>query len=87
MPKKEEALIYESPDGGETVYAHYRDRPEIERWLVSAPNKQPDIFEYKDFGDCKYYAKDYPILQKQLDKLKTIWYTIKDEAEKKTASE
>ena len=68
-------LIYESPDGGDTVYAKYRDNNKIPRWLVES-NKQPDIFEFQDFEDCKAYAEDYPILKKQLDRLKTIWYTI-----------
>ena len=86
MPKKNGPLIYESPDGGDTVYAKYRDNNKIPRWLV-ASKKQPDIFEFQDFEDCKAYAEDYPILKKQLDRLKTIWYTIKDEAEKKTAAE
>ena len=52
------------------------------RWLLES-NKQPDIFEFQDFEDCKAYAEDYPYYsKKQLDRLKTIWYTIKDEAPK-----
>ena len=66
MPKKNGPLIYESPDGGDTVYAKYRDNNKIPRWLVES-NKQPDIFEFQDFEDCKAYAEDYPILKKQLD--------------------
>ena len=79
-------LIYERVD--DSVYARYRDAPhnKIPRWLVES-NRQPDIFEYQDFEDCKHYANQYPILKKQLDRLKTIWYTIKDEAEKKITAE
>ena len=51
------------------------------RWL-RVPISNPDIFEFQDFEDCKAYAEDYPYPKKQLDRLKTIWYTIKDEAPK-----
>ena len=42
-----------------------------------------DTFEYQDMLEA---SKSYPTLKKQLDKLQTIWYTIKDEAKKKTAT-
>lgn len=82
-----EALIYERVD--EVVYARYRDAPHntIPRWVVGGNPKQMDMFYGQEYEDMIEASKHYPTLKKQLDKLQTIWYTIKDEAKKKTAAE
>ena len=46
-----------------------------------------ELFDHWEFEEMMKASKDYPTLKKSLDKLFTIWYTIKDEAEKKTAAE
>jgi hypothetical protein len=80
-------LIYERVD--ETVYARYRDAPhnKIPRWEVGGSPKQMELFDHHDFNDMVKASKHYPTLKKSLDKLCTIWYTIKDEAEKKITAE
>ena len=82
-----EALIYERADG--VVYAGYRDAPhnKIPRWVVGGEPKQMDLFDSFEYQDMIKASDHYPTLKKQLDKLRTIWYTIKDEAEKKITTE
>lgn len=80
-------LIYERVD--DTVYARYRDPPhnKIPRWEVGGSPKQMELFDHWEFEEMMKASKDYPTLKKSLDKLFTIWYTIKDEAEKKITAE
>tara|TARA_B100001287_G_C22464195_1_gene426516 strand:- start:373 stop:642 length:270 start_codon:yes stop_codon:yes gene_type:complete len=80
-------LIYER--NGETVYARYRDPPhnKIPRWVVGGSPEQMELFDHFEFNDLVKASKHYPTLKKELDKLLTIWYTIKDEAEKKITAE
>jgi len=82
-----EALIYERVD--DVVYARYRDAPHnnIPRWIVGGDPKQMDLFDTFEYQDMLEASKSYPTLKKQLDKLQTIWYTIRDEAKEKTATE
>ena len=81
-------LIYER--NGETVYARYRAPPhnKIPRWVVGGSDpRQMELFDHWEFEEMMKASKEYPTLKKTLDKLFTIWYTIKDEAEKKTTAE
>ena len=80
-------LIYERVD--DTVYARYRDAPhnKIPRWEVGGSPKQMELFDHWECEEMMKASKDYPTLKKSLDKLFTIWYTIKDEAEKKITAE
>tara|TARA_B100000902_G_scaffold161089_1_gene156625 strand:- start:3295 stop:3564 length:270 start_codon:yes stop_codon:yes gene_type:complete len=82
-----QALIYERVD--EVVYARYRDAPHNKkpRWVIGGNPKQMELFDHHDFNNMARASKHYPTLKKQLDKLRTIWYTIKDEAEKKITAE
>jgi len=73
-------LIYERVDS--TVYARYRDAPynDLPRWVIgeAAPSGPEVPAEYRDWLAITRLAKDCPSLQKQLDKLFLIYYTIRD---------
>lgn len=75
-----EALIYERADG--VVYAHYRDKPEIERWIIGGDpagvaRAQGDLISYAEWRELCELSEDYPTLKKLLDTLVTTYYTIK----------
>ena len=79
-----EALIYERHDG--VVYARYRDPPfntMHERWIVGGDpagvaRAQGNLLEYGEWVKLCNLAKENPTLKKQLDKLVTTYYIIKD---------
>jgi hypothetical protein len=76
-----EALIYERTDG--VVYAHYRDKPEIPRWIIGGDpagvaRAQGDLLNYADWQNMCRLALKHPTLKKQLDKLVTTYYIVKD---------
>lgn len=74
-----EELIYERVD--DIVYARYINRPDIPRWVVGG-NPQKNLFaDYNQWSDMIEASKRYPTLKKALDKVETIWYTIKDETD------
>jgi len=82
--KPSEALIYERADG--VVYARYRDPPfnKLDRWIVGGDpagvaRAQGDLLSYSDWQDLCRLAKEHPTLEKQLDKLVTTYYIIKDD--------
>ena len=75
-----EPLIYERADG--VVYAHYRDKPEIPRWIIGGDpagvaRAQGDLINYSEWQELCELSKDYPTLRKLLDTLVTTYYTIK----------
>tara|TARA_B110000305_G_scaffold75614_1_gene84860 strand:- start:14482 stop:14730 length:249 start_codon:yes stop_codon:yes gene_type:complete len=80
MPKKKEpAMIYESPDGGATVYA----RPingKSERVLIEEP-KYPDwhLTELEISQVVDYASEGNKSLQIQLKKLKLIYNLIRED--------
>ena len=76
-----EAMIYERSDG--VVYAHYRDKPEIERWIVGGDpagvaRAQGDLLNYTEWQELCKLSLEYPTLKKLLDQLVTTYYTVKD---------
>jgi len=76
-----EAMIYERSDG--VVYAHYRDKPEIERWIVGGDpagvaRAQGDLISYSEWQELCELSENYPTLKKLLDTLVTTYYTIKE---------
>jgi hypothetical protein len=78
-----EALIYERADG--VTYARYRDPPHnnIPRWIVGGDpdgvsRAQGTLFSYTAWQDMMELAKEYPTLQKQLEKALTTYYMVKD---------
>ena len=76
-----EAMIYERSNG--VVYAHYRDKPEIPRWIVGGDpagvaRAQGDLISYSEWRELCELSEKYPTLKKLLDTLVTTYYTIKE---------
>lgn len=72
--------IYESPDGGKTVY---RRRPgDFERETIFKEN--PTLFDYGEFVQMIELSKTNPALTKALENLQLIYYTVKDERKDRT---
>ena len=76
-----EALIYERSDG--VVYAHYRDKPEIPRWIVggdpgAVARAQGEILDYGEWKNLCEVASKNPTLKNLMDKLVTTYYIVKD---------
>lgn len=73
-------IIYESPDGGQTVYGRYQG--EKERFLVGesikAVEKRLGIVEDHLWRDIRQEAKTNPTLQKALDRAIMIYRLSKD---------
>jgi len=79
-----QALIYERANG--ITYAKYRDPPhnKIPRWIIggdpdSVSAASGTLFSYTAWQDMMKLAKEYPTLQKQLQKALTTYYMLKDE--------
>ena len=76
-----EAMVYERSDG--VVYAHYRNKPEIERWIVGGDpagvaRAQGDLLNYAEWQELCALSLEYPTLRKLLDTLVTTYYTVKE---------
>ena len=79
-----EALIYERADG--VVYARYRDPPfntMYERWIIggdpgAVARAQGEILDYGEWKNLCAMCEEYITLKRQMDKLVTTYYTIKD---------
>jgi hypothetical protein len=76
-----EALIYERSDG--VVYAHYRDKPEIERWIIGGDpagvaREQGDLLSYSEWQELCELSLEYSTIKKLLDKLVVTYYTVKE---------
>lgn len=77
-----EPLIYERHDG--VVYARYRDKPEIPRWIVGGDpagvaRAQGRLLHWGEWQQLCDLALEHPTLKKQLDKLVQTYYIIKDD--------
>ena len=77
----DEALIYERSDG--VVYAHYRDKPEIPRWVIggdpgAVARAQGKLIDYSEWLKLCDLTETNVTLKKQMDKLVTTYYMIKD---------
>ena len=76
-----EALIYERSNG--VVYARYRDKPEIERWIIggdpgAVAQSQGEILDYAEWKNLCDMCEKYVTLKRQMDNLVTTYYMIKD---------
>ena len=76
-----EPLIYERANG--VVYARYRDRPDIERWIIGGdPNAvaraKGQLLHWGEWEDLQSLAQENSALKEQLDKTVTLYYLIKD---------
>ena len=70
------SYIYESPDGGKTVYAREIGDPPNKKILIGY---QLDLFEDINWYDVSLKARTNPTLQKALERAILIYETIKDE--------
>jgi len=76
-----EALIYERSDG--VVYAHYRDKPEIPRWIIggdpgAVARAQGKLLDYGEWQNMCQLATQNTTLKKLMDKLVTTYFMVKD---------
>lgn len=75
------ATIYESPDGGKTIYA--RERGSSDRVLVRTDPAIEEINQttklVEKLLDIVMLSKTVPALKEQLDKLETIYLLVKNE--------
>jgi hypothetical protein len=76
-----ETLIYERANG--VVYAHYRDKPEIPRWIVggdpgAVAREQGNLLSYMEWQELCELAEEYPTIKKLLDKVVIAYYMVKD---------
>lgn len=78
------ALIYERADG--VVYARYRDPPynSQERWVIGGDpggvaRAQGKLLDYGEWNNLCDMCEKYPTLKKQMDKLVTTYYMLKDD--------
>ena len=79
--KPNEALIYERSNG--VVYARYRDKPEIERWIIggdpgAVAQANGDLLHYAEWQELCELAQEYPTIKKLLDQLVTTYYMVKE---------
>jgi len=81
--KPSEALIYERADG--VVYARYRDPPfnKLDRWIVGGDpagvaRAQGEILDYSEWKNLCKLCETHITLKRQMDKLVTTYYMIKD---------
>jgi hypothetical protein len=69
-------IIYESPDGGDTVYARYRG--ETDKWMVGQSTKAKSLIEelreQKLWGEIHRAAKTNPLLKDALDRAIMIYH-------------
>ena len=76
-----QALIYERADG--VVYARYRDKPEIERWIVGGDpggvaRAQGNLLDYSEWQNLCDLAQTNQTLKKLLNKLVITYYMVKE---------
>jgi len=81
----EETLIYERANG--VVFARYRDKPEIPRWIVggdpgAVARAQGKLLDYAEWQTLCDVAQENVTLKKQLEKLVNTYYMVKDEYKK-----
>ena len=79
MSDRRETYIYESPDGGDTVYR--RRFGDIQRELHSVSDKKrsqiDSLIKDKLWGDIHRAAQSDPVLQHMLDQVE-IYHRLKD---------
>ena len=80
-----EPLIYERANG--VVFARYRDPPhnKIPRWVIGcdpdATARELGIVSYDEWKKVMQIAESNANLKKQLDRLMTMYYVVKDDME------
>ena len=77
-----EPLIYERTNG--VVYAHYRDKPKIPRWIIGGDpgavrRAQGDLLDYAEWQNLCELSEKNESLKTILDKLVIMYYIIKED--------
>lgn len=73
MPK-----IFESPDGGNTVYS--REAGDICRTVVKENKSLHDeIMESKLWGDIRRMGETHPAMKEQLERVKILYHLLKEQ--------
>lgn len=70
--------IYESPDGGKSIYR--REIGGVTRELMTSDNPN-DLFRYSEFVNIIDMSYKNAAVKKALDNLLLIYYTVKDGTE------
>jgi hypothetical protein len=67
--------VYESPDGGETVYRRRIGQPERELWSVSESLRQQEVWHarWAIWNNVLAAAEHNPVLQEALDRARVIY--------------
>jgi hypothetical protein len=76
-----EPLIYERSNG--VVYARYRDKPEIPRWIIggdpgAVARAQGKLLDYGEWLNLCDLTETNTTLKKQMDRLVTTYYLVKE---------
>ena len=79
MSDRQETYIYESPDGGDTVYRRRMGSTQRELHSISdtARNLISDMKKNKLWGDIHRAAQSDPVLQDMLDRIE-VYHRLKD---------
>jgi hypothetical protein len=74
-----EAVIYESPDGGETIYVREpgSTQRQLHRKSLQAHALHEQLMEQKLWGQIHRAAKTNPAIQDALEQVKVIYYLSK----------
>jgi hypothetical protein len=75
MDNNEDKFIFESPDGGKTVFK----RKFGEDFKTLIKKETPNFFSYLEFEEMKKLAETNSSIKIALDNLLLIYYTIKDD--------
>lgn len=75
VSKITEAVIYESPDGGETIYIkeHGSDQQQLHSQSPRAINLYAQLMEDKLWGNIRRAARTNPTLQRALEEAVLIY--------------
>jgi hypothetical protein len=76
----QEVVIYESPDGGKTIYSRVPGSPmrELHSQSDEVKSLQEQLMEDKMWGEIRRLAKTNPTLKDALDKAVVIYNLVKD---------
>ena len=69
-------MIYESPDGGQTVYERHPGK--TGRKLVKYKELPKWYIDIREFNNIMHHASESPALQETLMQLKIIWELTKE---------
>jgi len=78
VDKITEVTIYESPDGGETVYA--RKSGSKERELIKEASKYKRLFYLDEFYEMEEFSKNNLAIRDKLEELKVLYELSKKDS-------